>query len=212
MNDVSKLQRTVRVLFEAGISDPYTIADQVVDSLHQDEYESVLRAVMPHYTRYVAGRLRKSADGRSKPVFVPSSGWKDLSELNASECLEIASEYRKLAEQNSAMADKFQLWATKLERRGSGALLGSLDEFREYQALRTKEGMAAAKARGIHVGRQRGEGHNAISRIVELRRTLTFQKIADALNEEGLQTGSGVPWSFNSVYKVYRQHVKKEEV
>lgn len=198
--DRSRLNRNIRSIFEGGVSDPHEVADYLMDVISPEDYETVLRLVLPTYTRVMAGKQRKISEGTAKPVFVPSSGWKDMSELTASECLEIAAGYYDLADQNSAMAEEFESWAGILER-SAVTVLGDLSEFKEYMSLRVKEGMARAKAAGRHVGRPSLTLPETTERITQLRQSMTLQQIADLFNIEGVKTVSGNPWSINSVFK-----------
>ncbi|QIG58147.1 hypothetical protein SEA_ZEPP_59 [Microbacterium phage Zepp] len=205
--DQQQLNVIIRDLFESGDSDPYDVAERVMLKLDPADHESVLRIVLPSYTRVMAGRQRKRLDGMAKPVFVPSSGWKDMSQLTASECREIAAEYRKRAEQNASLADEFENWATALDRDGV-AVLGDLAEFRRYMSVRTKEGMAKAKANGRNIGRPvTAEQATLHARIRELRSSMTLQKVADTLNAEGLTTSQGNPWTAPAIHKITKKEL-----
>ncbi|WP_206750326.1 recombinase family protein [Cryobacterium sp. TMS1-13-1] len=72
---------------------------------------------------------------------------------------------------------------------------------RETIGLRTKEALAAAKAKGVHVGRPQGQDPAVVRRIRNLRsRGHTYRAIADRLNGDAVPLpGGGVQWHPNSV-------------
>jgi hypothetical protein len=197
-----ELNKVIRAIFEEGVSDPHEAAQKLMEMLTPDLYEPVLRIALPLYTRSMAHRQRRLVDGKAKPVFVPSQGWKDMADLTAAECREVAAEHMKLSEQNAARADQFNAWAITMEQRDV-TVLGDLAEFRAYQAMRTREGMARAKAAGRKIGRPVGPSHAASKRIHELKAVMAFQDVVDTLNEEGVPTSSGKPWTLSSVTKIY---------
>lgn len=197
--DKTELNQLIRDTFDSGVSDPYDVAQRVMTCLVPGDHEEVLRAVLPRYTQLMAGRQRKSADTLAKPIFVPSVGWKDMSTLTSEECREVALEYRKLADQNLSMALEFEEWATRLETNMKHTL-GELAEFKEYMSLRTKEGMARAKAAGRHVGRPK-PSPELVERVKIMRQTMTLRRVAETLNAEGIRTTSGSLWTLNGVAK-----------
>ena len=195
----AELNKLIKGCYEAGASDPYDVADTVMLMLSKEDYEEALRAALPMYVRVISGRYRKRPDSKSRPVFVPSSGWKDMSELTANECREVADQYRKLAAQNAAMADEFEEWGSKLDISGKH-VLGDLAEYKEYHIARTKEGMSKAKAAGRRVGRP-GAPVDLILRIRKMRENMTLKSVAAVLNEEGLKTPQGSIWTETTAYK-----------
>lgn len=72
---------------------------------------------------------------------------------------------------------------------------------RETIGLRTKEALAAAKAKGIHVGRPQGQDPAVVRRIRNLRsRGHTYRAIAERLNADDIPLpGGGLRWHPNSV-------------
>ena len=111
-------------------------------------------------------------------------------------------------------ADNFQL--------GIWALLNQQE--REQISRRTKEALAAAKARGVRLGGTGGahaslEGMNRARQqraaeyrakvaplVVHLREQgMTLQKIADALNASGSSTSGGCAWRATQVLRVLQQ-------
>jgi DNA invertase Pin-like site-specific DNA recombinase len=72
---------------------------------------------------------------------------------------------------------------------------------RETIGLRTKEALAAAKAKGIHVGRRASQDPKVVRRIRRARAAgLTYRAIADRLNADAVPLpGGGQRWHPNSV-------------
>lgn len=72
---------------------------------------------------------------------------------------------------------------------------------RETIGLRTKEALAAAKAKGVKVGRPSSQDPAVVRRIRRYRASgLTFRAIADRLNTESVPLpGGGARWHPNSV-------------
>lgn len=72
---------------------------------------------------------------------------------------------------------------------------------REVIGLRTKEALAAAKAKGIQVGRPASQDPAVVRRIRRYRRAgHTYRAIADRLNRDAVPLpGGGVKWHPNSV-------------
>lgn len=72
---------------------------------------------------------------------------------------------------------------------------------RETIGLRTKEALAAAKAKGVHVGRPGSQDPSVVRLIRRLRgRGMTYRAIAEKLNAESVALpGGGAKWHPNSV-------------
>lgn len=75
-----------------------------------------------------------------------------------------------------------------------------------YISKRTKEGLAAARAKGVRLGRPAVNSETAGARAAELRRSgLTIAKVTEALNAEGFQTARGNPFAVSTVYETIRR-------
>ena len=77
---------------------------------------------------------------------------------------------------------------------------------REVIGLRTKEALAAAKAKGFHVGRPASQDPAVVRRIRRYRKAgQTYRAIADRLNRDAVPLpGGGVKWHPNSVRLIER--------
>jgi DNA invertase Pin-like site-specific DNA recombinase len=69
---------------------------------------------------------------------------------------------------------------------------------------RTKSGLASVKARGTKVGRKSGVADETV-RLIRVMRDAgsSWQKIADALTAEGVETGQGGKWHAATVRRIY---------
>ena len=68
---------------------------------------------------------------------------------------------------------------------------------------RTREGLAAAKAKGVHLGRPVENNGELARRATELRRQgQTFWQIANAFNAEGLTTKRGNAFDASGIYRM----------
>jgi DNA invertase Pin-like site-specific DNA recombinase len=69
---------------------------------------------------------------------------------------------------------------------------------------RTKSAQAAVKARGTKVGRKSGVADETV-RLIRVMRDAgsSWQKIADALTAEGVETGQGGKWHAATVRRIY---------
>lgn len=67
---------------------------------------------------------------------------------------------------------------------------------RDMISLRTREGLAAAKAKGVHVGRPSAQDPAVVRRIRRMRaRGMTYRAIADRLNADAVPLpGGGARW------------------
>lgn len=72
---------------------------------------------------------------------------------------------------------------------------------------RTKSALAALKARGVRLGRKSGVDAETIKVINMLRSAdLSYQKIAAALNDQGVKGGQGGKWHATTVRRLYLQY------
>ena len=76
---------------------------------------------------------------------------------------------------------------------------------RELISQRTKDGMAARKRAGVHIGRPRLAPPSVRQRIVQERETATsYAKIARTLTDEGVLSPEGRPtWQPSTVRRIY---------
>ena len=78
---------------------------------------------------------------------------------------------------------------------------------REMIGDRTKAALKAVRARGTKVGRKRGVDEETLSLIAALRRSgLSWRKIANALEREGIETAQGGNWQPATVRKLHITH------
>ena len=72
---------------------------------------------------------------------------------------------------------------------------------RDMIALRTREGLAAARAKGVRLGRPSAQDPAVVRRIRDMRdRGLTYRAIATRLNDEDVPLpGGGLRWHPGSV-------------
>ena len=70
---------------------------------------------------------------------------------------------------------------------------------RDLIRQRTREALAAKKARGERVGRPPELDPEVVARVLHLRQTMTLREVADVLNHEGTPSARGGPWSASTV-------------
>ena len=70
---------------------------------------------------------------------------------------------------------------------------------RDLIRQRTREALAAKKARGERVGRPPELDPEVVARVLHLRQTMTLREVADVLNHEGVPSARGGPWSASTV-------------
>jgi DNA invertase Pin-like site-specific DNA recombinase len=91
--------------------------------------------------------------------------------------------------------------------RAMANMLATFAEFeRDMISLRTKEGLAAAKADGKRIGRPRMASASLVDRIFTDREAgRSFDGIARTLTEEGVLSPAGKPtWQASTVRRIYR--------
>lgn len=85
----------------------------------------------------------------------------------------------------------------------AGVLLSAAQYERRLIGVRTKEGLASAKARGVSLGKPTSYPDELLTRIHRMRsQGLSLRKIADVLTEDGVTTAKGGRWHASSVRSV----------
>lgn len=76
---------------------------------------------------------------------------------------------------------------------------------------RTREGMAAARAKGVLPGRRSALPREVQTRLLDLRAEgLTLTVISDRLNDDGVPTSTGGRWSTSAVHSATRSALLEE--
>lgn len=82
----------------------------------------------------------------------------------------------------------------------AGVLLSAAQYERRLIGVRTKEGLASAKARGVPLGKPTSYPDDVLLRVRVLRETgQSLRKIAEALTADGVKTTKGGTWYASSV-------------
>lgn len=125
---------------------------------------------------------------------------------------------------NTLTLAKKQGWSVVLLDLGvdtttpSGKLMaGVMAQFAEYEreliAQRTREALAAAKARGQRLGRPRATSDAVVAQVVALNQTgLSVRQIASTLNASSVPTTRGAAaWRASSVRRVLNGHALDQQ-
>lgn len=144
MPDDFNLYATIREHLDASDNpDPHVVAGLVADAVPARQRGAVLRQVLPDAVRH-AIRSRRSqyvaelveppqsngrrgmgevfADPTRARVYVPGAGWKFEVACTADDCEAIAEDYRRRADQNAALADKWLKRAKQMRDTGAATL------------------------------------------------------------------------------------------
>ena len=89
----------------------------------------------------------------------------------------------------------------------AAVILSASQYERRMIGVRTRDALAALKAQGVRLGRPPVPMSDTTQRILDERATgLSFQKVADLLNAEGIRTRRGKTWSASSVRAAEMSH------
>ena len=100
----------------------------------------------------------------------------------------------------------WQVRQGKDENSALPVLMGVAEMERALISRRTKEGLAAARAKGVKLGRPAENGGEVAALAVAWRRQgLTIAAIADRLNAEGHKTARGCLFGTGTVYSMIRR-------
>lgn len=85
----------------------------------------------------------------------------------------------------------------------AGVLLSAAQYERRLIGVRTKEGLASAKARGVSLGKPTSYPDELLTRILHMHgQGLSLRKIAEKLTNDGVTTTKGGRWHASSVLSV----------
>ena len=100
-------------------------------------------------------------------------------------------------------------WQLRQGQDVNGALpvlMGVAEMERAMISRRTKEGLAAARAKGVKLGRKPENGGEVATLAAQWRREgLTIAAVADRLTAEGHRTARGCTFSTSAVYRLIRR-------
>jgi hypothetical protein len=92
-------------------------------------------------------------------------------------------------------------WACLPSGPSSKRKRGGAQYWRDVTSQRTKQALAALKAKGVRLGRPLAVPANVEARIMRLRRRgPSYYRIAQLLTRQGVATGHGAPaWRYDTV-------------
>ena len=191
-------RKAIHDCFEDGEVNPYRAAATVCPVIPEEELRAVVEELMPYLARNII--QAKRANGRKgslkgllhEPVFVPGKGWAKGGQLTAEDCDSVAEYYEQLAEANLQKARDFRFLAEGMRAENCKFL----SEYWTTHRERSISGVREAFSEGTRIGTARVISDQALLRVKELlEEGLSDRKVIETLNEEGIPTPFGRPWS-----------------
>ena len=139
-------------------NDPAELAKIIFETSTRSQRDKILQEILPSYVRSTLGSVssiteashtppsRRPAQPRSKgrhagrkvrtwrekqlsvSVYVPNFGRKTLAEVTLADCRVLVQDYRLAAQENDALADRFERFEKLLRRKRVISTLGELSE------------------------------------------------------------------------------------